>query len=281
MVGPVVIVELETSKNCTAIFQEAILPPAPTDVTLTVEIVGTGGVTTDDGGINCDDDCIENYAPDTMVTLVATPAEGYRFKGWSGSCSGTDETLTITMDMSKDCVATFEIIPVDDHDGVPGSIENGAPNNGDGNNDGILDSEQNNVVSLPTPEGHYVTVEVSEDCLVENVRLSQRALPLDGDYYYPYLLDYFLDCPNTEVTVYHHGVSNICGQTCRQYAPVIPGLVETSQWQDSGMVCGSTVLAGQTVATTTFTLADGDTGDSGDADGNIFHTSGCGTQAGC
>ncbi|OQW90746.1 MAG: hypothetical protein BWK79_18910, partial [Beggiatoa sp. IS2] len=281
LIGSPVIVELETSKNCTAIFQEATLPAVPGDYPLDIEIIGQGEVTSSDAGITCGNDCIENYTPETLVTLTAVAKDGYRLKGWSGSCSGTNSTTTVTMNAAKECIATFEIIPVDDYDGVPGSIENDAPNNGDGNSDGILDSEQNHVVSLPTPEGNYVTVEVSENCSVENIRLSQRGLPTDGDYYYPYLLDYFLDCPNTEVTVYHHGYSNICDYTCRQYAPLIPGLAETSQWQDSGMSCDTTMIDGQTVATTTFTLTDGGTGDSGITDDKILHTSGCGTQSGC
>ncbi len=46
-----------------------------------------------------------------------------------------------------------------DDDGVPGSVEDGAPNGGDGNNDGTADSAQANVTSLPNAvDGQYVTV---------------------------------------------------------------------------------------------------------------------------
>lgn len=281
LVGNPINVELETSKNCTAIFQTATLPPVPGDNSLLIDIIGEGLVKSSDGGIQCGTDCIENYAPDSFITLTATPKEGYRFKGWTGSCSGTDSMITVTVNAAKTCVAAFELIPIDDNDGVPATLENKAPNHGDGNDDGILDSEQNNVVSLPTAEGHYVTVEVSEDCEVDTIRLSERALPPDGDYYYPYLLDYFLNCPTADITVYHHGVKDICGYTCRQYAPVISGLAETSQWQNSAMTCGTEQVAGNTVATSTFTLKDGELGDNGDTASQIFHTRGCGTQAGC
>jgi hypothetical protein len=47
-----------------------------------------------------------------------------------------------------------------DRDGVDNSLENGAPSDGDGNIDGVADSVQANVVSLPsTATGGYVTLE--------------------------------------------------------------------------------------------------------------------------
>lgn len=46
-----------------------------------------------------------------------------------------------------------------DTDGVADTIENGAPGNGDGNDDGILDSQQHHVTSLPNAvDGTYVTI---------------------------------------------------------------------------------------------------------------------------
>lgn len=49
--------------------------------------------------------------PGTKVTLTAEPADGWKFTGWSGSCSGTDNPLTVTLDVSKDCTANFEELP--------------------------------------------------------------------------------------------------------------------------------------------------------------------------
>lgn len=46
-----------------------------------------------------------------------------------------------------------------DSDGISDNVEDGAPNGGDGNDDGILDSEQENVASLPNAaDGRYATL---------------------------------------------------------------------------------------------------------------------------
>lgn len=52
-----------------------------------------------------------------------------------------------------------------DADGVSDSVEWGAPNNGDGNDDGIPDAEQGNVTSLPGTAGGYLTLETSDGSL--------------------------------------------------------------------------------------------------------------------
>ncbi len=50
-----------------------------------------------------------------------------------------------------------------DNDKILTSIENLAPNNGDGNNDGVLDSAQNNVLSIDTANEGYLTIAVAKD----------------------------------------------------------------------------------------------------------------------
>jgi uncharacterized repeat protein (TIGR02543 family) len=48
------------------------------------------------------------YEPGTSATITATPSPGYRFTGWTGDASGTENPLTITMDADKTVGATFE-----------------------------------------------------------------------------------------------------------------------------------------------------------------------------
>ena len=47
------------------------------------------------------------YQGGTNVTFVATPANNYKFTGWAGSISGTDNPLTIKVNSDKQIVASF------------------------------------------------------------------------------------------------------------------------------------------------------------------------------
>src|SRR3954463_12185068 len=44
---------------------------------------GWGRVTSDPAGIDCPDDCTEDFAVGTTVRLQVTPTPGHRFSGWS------------------------------------------------------------------------------------------------------------------------------------------------------------------------------------------------------
>ncbi len=48
------------------------------------------------------------YSPGEQVTLTATSADGYSFKGWSGDLTGVTNPATITMNSSKSVTANFE-----------------------------------------------------------------------------------------------------------------------------------------------------------------------------
>ncbi|UCC41208.1 MAG: choice-of-anchor D domain-containing protein, partial [Candidatus Aminicenantes bacterium] len=47
------------------------------------------------------------YDSGTQVSITATANAGYRFTGWSGDASGTDNPITITMDSDKSVTANF------------------------------------------------------------------------------------------------------------------------------------------------------------------------------
>jgi len=47
------------------------------------------------------------YDSDSLVTIVATPADGYDFVSWSGDVSSSEPTVSITMDSDKEAVAVF------------------------------------------------------------------------------------------------------------------------------------------------------------------------------
>ena len=53
----------------------------------------------------------QSYTPDTIVTLTATPADGYTFAGWSGDLKGAANPATITITGNKSVTATFSALP--------------------------------------------------------------------------------------------------------------------------------------------------------------------------
>jgi len=81
---------------------------------LTVTLSGdaSGTVTSSPAGINCGNDCSESYASGTGVTLTAAPAQGASFAGWSGACTGSNTTCTLTINGARSVTATFTKKPV-------------------------------------------------------------------------------------------------------------------------------------------------------------------------
>jgi len=67
----------------------------------------------------------------------------------------------------------------DDTDGIPEEIENNAPNNGDGNDDGVLDSLQSHVTSLTDIRGKYVTLEGPPSTSMQSVQFFPGTTLLD------------------------------------------------------------------------------------------------------
>jgi hypothetical protein len=119
-----------------------------------------------------------------------------------------------------------------DADGVPDSIEAGAPNGGDGNGDGIPDASQANVTSTlaaGAPAGTYVTVAAPPGTTldaVETVDPASLATPPPPGSSLPVgLLSfvlYSLDNPNVTISVYGGSTAGVTG-----YAKFDPA---TSSW---------------------------------------------------
>lgn len=55
--------------------------------------------------------CFYSVEPDRLITLTRHAAQGWRFAGWSGPCSGTASTCQVTMDASRTVRAVFEPKP--------------------------------------------------------------------------------------------------------------------------------------------------------------------------
>jgi photosystem II stability/assembly factor-like uncharacterized protein len=152
-------------------------------------------------------------------------------------------------------VYKIEQLPDEDFDGVPDDIEEGAPNGGDGNNDGVPDQLQPDVASLLTPDNGqrgantYMTIEilgtarenprevVSECGRIWNAHsLDERNFPRDENWEYPFGMMRFEvpNCSQTEIRVIFHGES---GEPLdnnwqfRVFAPDEPGNIDTIRWQ--------------------------------------------------
>jgi uncharacterized repeat protein (TIGR02543 family) len=87
----------------------------PTQQTLTITLPTNSKITSSVGNIDCGNggnSCSASYQTNTSLTLTATPASGYQFSGWTGSCSGTNNPVTIIMDTSKTCTANVNPVGV-------------------------------------------------------------------------------------------------------------------------------------------------------------------------
>lgn len=87
----------ERSTNVTA---------APSSYLLSINMVGSGSVISNPAGINCGSSCSASFSSGSSVALTATPASGFTFTGWSGSCTGTG-VCTMSMSSAKNVTATF------------------------------------------------------------------------------------------------------------------------------------------------------------------------------
>jgi uncharacterized repeat protein (TIGR02543 family) len=99
---PTCTVTMTTDTTVTATFAQSNV--------LSVAISGNGSVTGGSGAINCGGGatiCAANFASGATVSLVASPASGATFLGWTGACGGTATTCTVAMNQSKNVTATF------------------------------------------------------------------------------------------------------------------------------------------------------------------------------
>lgn len=63
------------------------------------------------GGSVTKDPNKSSYSEGSQVTLTAVPQSGYVFERWSGDASGTNATITVTMDSDKNITPSFKEIP--------------------------------------------------------------------------------------------------------------------------------------------------------------------------
>jgi len=84
--------------------------------TLTVTTTGEGKgiILSNKAGINCGDDCSQDYLSGTQINLITRTEPGSVFGGWSGNCSGTKGHFMVVMDAPKQCQAKFDVAPIEE-----------------------------------------------------------------------------------------------------------------------------------------------------------------------
>lgn len=85
------------------------VPPNQHKLTLNITGTGSGTVKSQTGSLECDSDCSAMFDKNTELSLIASVSANShsRFAGWSGGCSGSEATCTLTMDVDKNVTATF------------------------------------------------------------------------------------------------------------------------------------------------------------------------------
>ena len=80
---------------------------SPASRRLTLQFSGSGSVL--GPNLDCGSDCTVDYPEGTPLTLTAyaPTGSGQIFSGWTGACSGTSSTCTVTMDSAQSVTATF------------------------------------------------------------------------------------------------------------------------------------------------------------------------------
>ena len=248
------------------------------DEPLTVVIQGQGSVTAT--SLTCPGTCTATYPYGTTVTLQPQPATGWQFQAWSGDC---DQTGQVVMTSTRNCGATFLLNVDEDLDQIPTTIEDAAPNHGDGNGDGTPDTQQSHVSSfVDVVNGVYLTLQVDKTCPITNVygELPDNYSGVNSNHRFLQGLTYFeLSCTTTPVTMYYHRVRKLYGNLkFYKYGPTVPGELKTVGWYKYPATFAVVQIGGQPVMTTTYTLTDGQLGDNTGIDGKIVDPAGIGLE---
>jgi hypothetical protein len=100
------IVTMNSTTTLSADFEAKSDAPSNTHG-LHVMVNGVGTVSSGPDGLNCGSTCSTFFDENTLVTLVATAAQGWVFAGWSGACEGAGLTCSVTLTQAHHVGAAF------------------------------------------------------------------------------------------------------------------------------------------------------------------------------
>ncbi len=151
--------------------------------------------------------------PGTNKTAVIVVSGDYSNKALSSTTTAVDTTTSSNFGSTSEFSKNISIGSATDFDadGSPDTIEDAAPNSGDGNNDGTLDRLQPTVTSFKDFDStHYVTLATtgcSENGTVSSLDASSVGVKDNGYEYQHGLTDFSLNCSRGDtvnVTMYIH-----------------------------------------------------------------------------
>ena len=133
---------------------------------LNISSISVTGI--DKAEANFQDNCTDILAPGESCGFLV------EFKPLTAGIKNA--AITIVSNDPDEATFNFLIggVAAGENDGVPAVIEDAGPNNGDGNNDDILDSNQSNVVTLVDSYNHYVTYLTQNNSRFKNMSVSQQ-----------------------------------------------------------------------------------------------------------
>ncbi len=164
-----------------------------------------------------------------------------------------------------------------DADGLPANVEDAAPNDGDGNDDGVPDRLQANVASLPDATGtSYVSVSTSCAQIADVKTLSEAQVgSQDSAFTFPLGLAQFrIPCASATVDLRFFGTAAL-NPPYRKFGPTTAGSPATAAWYSlPGVTFTPTSVGGQPATLVHLTLQDGQLGDDTGVDGTIVDVGG-------
>ena len=93
-------VKVSVSRN---LFVRAVFAIEPIRYDLSTQVTGSGSVTTSPSA--------SDYEPGSLVTLIAVPADNWRFDHWEGDAAGGPSTTALVMDGDRSVHAVFWFVP--------------------------------------------------------------------------------------------------------------------------------------------------------------------------
>jgi hypothetical protein len=183
-----------------------------------------GGTITDDGSLTITaKGVIWSQSPSPTISLTTKTNELIAGNSFTSNIIGlTNNTLyyirayaTNSLGTSYGSEITFTAIDGDsDSDGIIDIIENLAPNGGDGNGDNVLDFNQNNITTVQTSSGDFITIESLGGSAITEAR---AILSNDNLFYYPLgVVDFKTSASSATIRMYFHTNKNLDNHSFRK-----------------------------------------------------------------